>query len=90
MQSLLKGMGGTCSPPPLDLPLTYTASSSSGKIEAGFWVMLFHGPRLLLCGPYYTALSFCMMADIKYERVHFVHGLLSIGIIGMCSYENIW
>ena len=27
---------------------------SSGKIEAGFWVILFRGPRLLLCGPYYT------------------------------------
>ena len=26
------------------LGLTNTASSSSGKIEAGFWVILFHGP----------------------------------------------
>ena len=30
--------------------LTNTASSSIGKIKAGFWVMLFCGPRLLLCG----------------------------------------
>ena len=36
--------------------ITNTASSSSGKSEAGFWVMFFHGPRLLLCGSYYTAL----------------------------------
>ena len=34
--------------------LGYTALSSTGKIEAGFWVMLVCGPRLLLCGPYYT------------------------------------
>ena len=26
------------------------------EIEAGFWVILFRGPRLLLCGPYYTVL----------------------------------
>ena len=38
----------------LVLPITNTASSSSGKNEAGFWVILFRGPRLLLCGPYYT------------------------------------
>ena len=40
--------------------LTNTASSSR-KIEAGFWAMLFCGPRLLLCGPYYTVLSYCMI-----------------------------
>ena len=43
--------------------LTNTASLSSGKIEAGFWVMLFRGPRLLLCGPYYTVLSYCMICN---------------------------
>ena len=42
--------------------LTNTASSSSGKIETVFWVTLFCGPRLLLCGPYYTVLSYCMIA----------------------------
>ena len=30
---------------------TNTTSSLSGKIEAGFRVMLSCGPRLLLCGP---------------------------------------
>ena len=41
--------------------LTNTASLSSEKVEAGFWkfwVMLFHGPQLLLCGPYYTVLYY--------------------------------
>ena len=45
--------------------LTNTASSSSGKSEANFWVMLFHWPRLLLCGPYYTVLSYCMITFKK-------------------------
>ena len=42
---------------------TNTASSSSGKTEAGFWVMLFCGPRLLLCGPHYTVLLYYMMSS---------------------------
>ena len=45
--------------------LTTTASSLSGKIEAAVWVMLSCGPRLLLCGPYYTVLSYCMIKYIK-------------------------
>jgi len=32
--------------------LTNSIPSSSGKIKAGFWVILHRGPRLLLC-PYY-------------------------------------
>ena len=40
-------------------------SWSCGKIEAGFWVMLFHGPRLLLCGPYYTV---TMIVDGSSQR----------------------
>ena len=28
--------------------------------------MFFHGPRLHLCGPYYTALSYCMMIANDY------------------------
>ena len=35
------------------------------KIEAGFWVMLFYGPYLLLCGSYYTVLSYCMICMPK-------------------------
>ena len=29
-------------------------ASLSGNIKAGFWVILFCGPCLLLCGPYYA------------------------------------
>jgi len=36
--------------------LTNTAPLSSEKLEADFWVILFHGPCLLLCGPYYELL----------------------------------
>ena len=38
------------------------------KIEAGFWVMLFRGPCLLLCGPYYTVLSYCMISALAARR----------------------
>ena len=34
------------------LGLVLPALSSSGKYEAGFWVMFFHGPHSHLCGPY--------------------------------------
>ena len=43
------------------LVLTNTAPSSSGKIEAGFWVILLCGPRLLLCRPYYEPLLWFMI-----------------------------
>ena len=33
--------------------VTNTASSSSGKTEAGFWVIYFHETYPHLCGPYY-------------------------------------
>ena len=46
------------------LGLTNTASSSSGKSEAGFWVMFLHGPHSNLCGPYCTVLLYCMMTRI--------------------------
>ena len=42
------------------------ALSSSGKSEAGFWVMFCHGPCLHLCGPYYTVLSYCMMTSLLF------------------------
>jgi len=34
---------------------------SFGKIEAGFWVILSRGPRLLLGRPYYGPLLWFMM-----------------------------
>ena len=40
------------------LGLVLPASLLSGKSEAGFWVMFFHGPHPNLCGPYYTVLSY--------------------------------
>ena len=52
---------------------TNTASSSSGKIEAGFWVMLSRGPNLLLCGPYYTVLSYCMITTCLVFTITYGH-----------------
>ena len=40
-----------------------------GKIEDSFWVMLFCGPRLLLCGPYYTVLLYCMIVHVHQEFI---------------------
>ena len=37
--------------------------------EAGFWMMLFCGPHLLLCGPCYTLLSYRMIIAIQQFRV---------------------
>ena len=45
------------------LGLVLIASSLSGKTEAGFWLMLFRGLCLLLCGPYYTVLSYCIFIN---------------------------
>ena len=39
----------------------FPASLLPGKSKAGFWVVFFHRPCLLLCGPYYTVQSYCMM-----------------------------
>ena len=47
------------------LGLVVTALLSSGKIEAGFWVMLFRGQCLLLCGGCYTILSYYMIKNTK-------------------------
>jgi len=47
------------------LYLTNAASSSSGKIEAGFWIILLCGPRLLLGCPYYEPLLGFMIHSSK-------------------------
>ena len=41
--------------------LTNTVSTSSGKSEAGFFKMFFHGPCPHICGPYYTVLLYCVI-----------------------------
>jgi len=44
------------------LGLVLLTPSSFGKIEAGFWVILLHGPCLLLGRPYYeTLLGFMIL-----------------------------
>ena len=44
--------------------LTNTVSSLSGKIEAGFQVILLDGPCLLLGGPYYEPLLWFMIRSM--------------------------
>ena len=44
----------------LVLPKQYCPLASSGKIEAGFRLILFRGPRLLLGRPYYEPLLWFM------------------------------
>jgi len=49
--------------------LTNTASSLSGKIEAGFWVILLHGPHLLLGCPYYEPILWLMIIKVDVAGV---------------------
>jgi len=55
--------------PSLDVFLpNQTAPSSSGKIEAGFWVILLCGPCLLLHCPYYEPLLWFMIIAIHIQH----------------------
>ena len=65
------GQSETC------LSLTNTAPSLSGKIEAGFWVILLCGPRLLFGHPYYEPLL-CFMIYIYRDTVHLFRELAMV------------
>ena len=56
------------------------------KIEAGFWVMLFCGPGLLLYSFDYTALSYCMIViGVIFARFFKVCILIQFWIVLVCN-----